>query len=49
VVFPAVGRPTAGGLTCWGWPVPLAVDLAVLGATGALLLGLAVALFTRAE
>jgi ABC-2 type transport system permease protein len=49
VVFPAVGRPTTGGLTWWGWPVPLAVDLAVLGGTGALLLGLAVTLFTRAE
>jgi ABC-2 type transport system permease protein len=49
VVFPAVGRPTSGGLTWWGWPVPLAVDLAVLAGTGALLLTLAVALFSRAE
>jgi ABC-2 type transport system permease protein len=49
VVFPAVNRPTSGGLTWWGWPVPLAIDLAVLGATASLLLALAMTLFTRAE
>jgi ABC-2 type transport system permease protein len=49
VVFPAAGGPAGEGLTWWGRPVPLTVDLLVLGGTGAVLLGVAVALFSRAE
>jgi ABC-2 type transport system permease protein len=43
------GGGFAGGLTWWGWPVPLWADLLVLAGTGLAFLTLAAALFSRAE
>jgi ABC-2 type transport system permease protein len=43
------GSALAEGLTWWGWQVPPWLELTVVGVTGLALLGVACALFSRAE
>ena len=48
-VSPAARHALDPGVTWWGWHVPGGVEAAVIALLGALMLGIAIAGFSRAE